>query len=481
MLQWSLARFKIAKNEIIPLFTNDVELAKELMNFFKVGAKVGEIKEEIKYLEKVYDYKLVRGLFTLLVRASKLEESSPIEPIILRRALFEKGPVLDEEEREKVTEEIKKKYGVDPIKFMFSDLDEERKIVELPQITAEDLIKWYNLSLLQTLLFKAYKLSIYISSNWKEVIRRAKWLGLMYFAYEKPLRIDFIGPATLVKMNEKYGRNFAVLLPYIVSSENWKIEAEIVLGKNKKRIYKLSVENYRNLKAINIETDRFDSSIEERFYADFTSVIKDWKIIREPEPLVVGNRLFIPDFLVEKGNLKVYIEIVGFWTKEYIREKIEKLKGVKEPILVLLNEELAIGDFSSFNVIKFKRKVNIGEVYKWLKKLEEKEYSNIKVDYTIDDKREVVSIKEIAEKYSLPTEIIRKNLKEIPGYVFIKNYYIREDFLERLRGMDFSGKKVSELKSQFGDFIVEVLDYLGYKLVWKGVTDATVVRDGAKE
>lgn len=481
MLQWSLARFKIAKNEIIPLFTNDVELAKELMSFLKVGEKIGEIKDEIKYLEKIYDYKLVRGLFTLLIRASKLEESSPIEPIILRRALFEKGPVLDEEEREKIIEEVRKKYGVDPIKFMFSDLDEERKIVELPQITAEDLIKWYNLSLLQTLLFKAYKLSIYVSSNWKEIIKRAKWLGLMYFAYEKPLRIDFIGPATLVKMNEKYGRNFAVLLPYIVSSENWKIEAEIVLGKKKKRIYKLTVENYRNLKAINIETDRFDSSVEEKFYTDFTSVVKDWKIIREPEPLVVGNRLFIPDFLVEKGKLKVYIEIVGFWTKEYIREKIEKLKGIKEPILVLLNEELSIGDFSSFNVIKFRRKVNVGEVYRWLKNIEEKEYSTMKIDYTIDSGRNVVSIKEIAEKYSLPSELIRKNLKEIPGYVFIKNYYVREDFLEKLKEIDFSGKKVSELRSQYGDFIVEVLNYLGYKLIWKGVTDAIVVKNGVKK
>lgn len=475
MLPSELARFTIIKNEVIPSFANndDIELANELISLFKPGRKLGEIEEETEYLEKIYDYKLVRGLVKLLTRLCEFEDDSPIPPIEIRRELFKYGPILDKEERNKVIKKVSKELGVDAIKYIFSDLDEEKKIVKIKEISAEDLIKWYNLSLLQTLMFKAYKMTVYVSSNWKEIIRRAKWLGLMYFAYDKPLRFEFLGPATLIKLTEKYGRNLAVLLPYIVSSSNWKIEAELVLGKKFKRIYKLRLSNFKELKEILVEEKRFDSSVEEKFYKDFVNVIKGWNIIREPEPIVVDNRLFIPDFLAQKNGLKVYIEIVGFWTKEYLKEKIEKVRKVNVPILILLNEELGKEKFSGMNVITYKKKVDITQVYKWLRDLEKKQ-EDIKIDYTISG--DVVSISQIAKQYNVSEEVIRKNLKTFPGYVFLKNYYIKEDIIEKLKKENFEGKSLRELTLNFGNYIVEVLEFLGYKLKWQGISDAIVCR-----
>ncbi|BAB66692.1 DUF790 family protein [Sulfurisphaera tokodaii] len=477
MLPWELARFSIVKDEVLPHFaTNeDLDLANEIISLFKAGKKLGEIDEEIEYLEKIYDHKLVRAFVKLLTRLCEFELDSPIPPIQIRRELFKYGPVLDEKEREDIIQKVSKKLGADIMRFVFSDLDEEKKIIKAPTISAEDLIRWYNLSLLQTLLFKAYKLTVYVSSNWKEIIRRAKWLGLMYFAYDKPLRFEFLGPATLVKLTEKYGRNLAVLLQFIISSQNWKIEAELVLGKKFKRVYKLKLANFKELKELVIDEKRFDSSVEEKFYKDFTNVIKGWKIIREPEPLVVDNRVFIPDFLVEKGNLKVYVEIVGFWTKEYIKEKLDKLKKVKYPILILLNEELGKEKFNGMNVITYKRKIDISLVYKWLRELENKYLNEVKVDYTISG--DIISLNEIASKLSLPVEVIRKNIKIFPGYIFLKNYYVSEKFLEKLRNENFDNKSLKELVSAYGDYIVEVLEFLGYKLKWQGISDAIVIKD----
>ncbi|BCU71445.1 DUF790 family protein [Stygiolobus caldivivus] len=483
MLPWSLARFKLKGNRVIPLFCEDQEIANEILSMFRTGLTLGEVKEEIKYLEKIYDYKLVRGLFKTATRFIKFEGDSPIDPKIIRKKLFERGPVLEGDERDKIIKLIQNELGIDPIKFMFSDLDDEKKIVELPAITSDQLIKTYNLSLLQTLLFKAYKLSVAVSSDWKEIIRKAKWLGLMYFAY-KPLRLEFIGPATLLKMNEKYGRNFAVLVPFIVSTGHWRIEADLVLGKKRKRVYKLEVEDYNNIQKEMREDEKlFDSSVEERFFYEFSALSTGWKLFREPEPLVVGNKIFIPDFLAQKDDLKVYIEIVGFWTEDYIKEKIKKLKEVKDPILILLNEELSLGDYEGDNIIKFKRKVDVMKVYKWLKEIERKRLENVKVDYTLDEEKDVISIKEIAEKLHIPHELIRKNLKQFKGYIFLKNYYIREDFLEKLKNIDFNGQKLSALRAKYGDYIVEVLEYLGYKISWKDITDAVIIRqiDGTKK
>ena len=477
MLPWELARFTIIGDKVVPKFATleDLDLAKEVISLFKEGKKLGEIEEETEYLEDIYDYKLVRGFVKLLTRLCEFEADSPIPPIEIRRKLFQYGPVLNEKEREEIIQKVNKELGIDSLKFMFSDLDEEKKIIKFKGVTPEDLIKWYNLSLLQTLLFKSYKLTVYVSSNWKEIVKRAKWLGLMYFAYDRPLRLEFLGPATLVKLTEKYGRNLAVLLPYVVSSPEWKIIAEVVLGKKTKRIYKLEVENYKELKAIEIDEKRFDSSVEEKFYNDFLSVAKDWKIIREPEPLVVDNRLFIPDFLVEKGNLRVYIEIVGFWTKEYLKEKLEKLRKIKEPILVLLNEELGKEKFQGMNVITYKRRVDISQVYKWLKQLEAKHFENVVVDYEISG--DIVSLSDIANKYSIPIDVLRKNLKTFPGYILLKNYYVSEKVMEELKKKDFNNRKLSELISIYGNYIVEVLEYLGYKLQWKGISDAIVIKE----
>jgi len=477
VLPWELARFTITNDKVIPKFAtlDDIDLANEILSLFKEGRKLGEIKEETEYLEKVYDYKLVRGFVRLITRLCEFEADSPIPPIEIRRKLYQYGPILDEKEREEIIEKANKELGVDSLRYMFSDLEEEKKIIKFNEIKAEDLIKWYNLSLLQTLLFKSYKLTVYVSSNWKEIVRRAKWLGLMYFAYDKPLRLEFIGSATLVKLTEKYGRNLAVLLPYIVSTPDWRIEAEIVLGKKFRRIYKLELKNYKELKVVEIDEKRFDSSVEEKFYKDFLSVAKGWKIIREPEPLLADNRLFIPDFLVEKGNLRIYIEIVGFWTKEYIKEKLEKLKKIKEPVLILLNEELGKEKFQGMSVITYKRKVDVSQVYKWLKQLEAKYFENMAIEYNISG--DIVSLSDIANKYSVPIDILKKNLKNFPGYILLKNYYVNEKIVEKLKQEDFNNKKLSELISSYGNYIVEVLEFLGYKLQWKGISDAIVIKE----
>ena len=475
MLRWELARFEVKGKHIRPLFTEDYGLAEEILSLFEPGKKVGEVEEEADYLEKVYEPKLVRGLFELVVRTLDKGESSPVQPLIIRRRLFELGPALTREEREEVLSKVRKELSVDPEKFMFADLEEELVIKERPRVSPEDLVKWYNLSLLQTLLFRAYRLTAYVGSNWKEIVRRAKLLGLMYSAYGDPLRLEFVGPATLVKMTEKYGRNFALLLPFIVSARPWRIEADVVLGKKIKRTYRLEVHNYPNLKALEVDEEQFDSSVERKFFVDFQNVARDWKIYREPHPLVVGERLFIPDFLVEKGNVKVYIEIVGFWTREYIKEKLEKLSPLRDKVLVLLNEELAVGDFSGFNVIKFRRYVDVGQVYRWLKSAEEKEYKGVgQIDYS--PKGDVVSLKEIAEELGLPVEVVRKKLKVPEGFRAVGNYLVKEEVIQSLRNVDLSGRRLSEVRAEYGDFVVELLPHLGYSLSWKGLSDAVVVR-----
>jgi len=36
--------------------------------------------------------------------------------------------------------------------------------------------------------------------------------------------------------------------------------------------------------------------------------------------------VFIPDFGFEKNGVKAYLEVVGFWTDEYLQKKLGKLR-----------------------------------------------------------------------------------------------------------------------------------------------------------
>jgi len=459
MLPSELARYKLHKDSIIPIFATEDDLIvfQEVYSLFKEGKRLGEILEDMKYLAKIYDPKLVKGIVKILLRKFTLDRDSPIEPRIIRRKLFEGGPALTEEERASRINKVREELNLDPIRFMYSDLEEEKVLVKIEKVDVKEILKEYNLSLLQTILLKSYKMTVYLKEGWKEVVKRGKLLGLMYSAYENPLRVDFYGPATLVKLTERYGRNFALLLPYIVATKGWRIEAEVVVGKKNKRLMKLEVSDFPLIKAnVKVEEKYFDSTIEERFYSEFLRILRDWKIRREPEPVVIGDSLFFPDFVAEKENLKVYVEIVGFWTKEYLRSKLEKLRKLKEPCLVIVNEELGYGDFSGLDVIFFKRKVDMGKVYKWFKDYEAK----------LTPKRE-------DEKEKI---VLRLGEGEEGKYVKIGNLLVKREVAEKILNEDFSGRPISELISIYGSWITEVLNELGYKVVWKDVTNGIVVK-----
>jgi Uncharacterized conserved protein len=70
------------------------------------------------------------------MRRVELETPSPVDPRLIRRALFEGGPALDEAEREARLREASARLGVDAAKYMYSDLDIERVITSVPELEA---------------------------------------------------------------------------------------------------------------------------------------------------------------------------------------------------------------------------------------------------------------------------------------------------------------------------------------------------------
>jgi predicted nuclease of restriction endonuclease-like RecB superfamily len=517
MLTLQLLRVRTRNGAIFPLFCTkeeDVELAKKIIQEFeqtwKNKEKKAVLEDRISAIEESdagSDYKLVRGLYALLERRCtfKSRDSSSdndgetsststitiVDPPRIRKAVFEesskRGFALTELERMEIADSVASRLHLSShdvvLKTMWSDLDDNLILDYFDAIDPEALVGWYNLSLMQTLLFNCTKLDFYISGglNWKRVLRTVKRLGLMYYLQqpqqqqENRIICSLEGPLSLFKLTDRYGTLLAKLLPSIIFSSDkkressggdgeWHLDAWIVRktmdGRkiyefkiSKNEIPELMTDPYSSFPPSSItqkevagssslynDYNIFDSAVEEKFAKRFEQAETGWRLTREPDPLVLSNGgAFIPDFMFEKYDKKIYLEIVGFWTKEYLERKLQKLADIfisaysrkkrnnnnykTDLLFIALNEDFACSK-SSFSSIVPKEQlifykndtVPVKPILDYLKSIDREMIErkvndpNLKIELDRDDDNNnaVISINEVAQKYCIPAEVARR-------------------------------------------------------------------------
>src|SRR5918995_1587415 len=522
MLTLQLLRVRTRSGAIFPLFCTkeeEIELAKKIIQEFeqtwKNKEKKAVLEDRITALEESdagSDYKLVRGFYSLLERRctfksrdsnSDNEDAGPtntsstipiIDPPRIRKAVFEesskRGFALTELERREIADSVASKLHLSSqevvLKAMWSDLDDNLILDHFDAIDSEALVGWYNLSLIQTLLFNCTKLDFYISGglNWKRVLRSVKRLGLMYHLQqprqqqENRIICSLEGPLSLFKLTDRYGTLLAKLLPSIIFSSDkkredgggsgeWHLDAWIIRktmdGRkiyefkiSKNEIPELMTDPYYSSSfpsssimekqvagsssLYNDYNNNFDSAVEERFAKRFEQAETGWRLTREPDPLVLSNGgAFIPDFMFEKYDKKIYLEIVGFWTKEYLERKLQKLadifiisadsrkkrnnnKDKTDLLFIAVNEDFACSK-SSFSSVVPKEQlifykndtVPVKPILDYLKSIDREMIErkvndpNLKIELDKDDNNNaVISINEVAQKYCIPAEVARR-------------------------------------------------------------------------
>lgn len=295
MLPSELLRIRVRQGKVYPLYahidTNDFRLAEQVIETFRqsVGKKKGELREKLKAFERGgFDFRLVRGLSTLLERRCVFGADSPVNPREARMMVFEeasRAKAVSVGQREKVLQDIAVKLNTTPEaleRTIYCDVDEELILRDFEPIEADLLIKQYNLSVTQTLLFKSLRMEFTCSGNWQKIFRSIKRLGLMY-SIERGDQGNIVsvdGPLSLFKMVDRYGTSVAKLLPQIVASKSWKIRAE-VLGRNRDKIYLFElgsdqVKGFMEDVPVEEASKRsYDSSVEEHFARSFMNTIQD--------------------------------------------------------------------------------------------------------------------------------------------------------------------------------------------------------------
>ncbi|MEO1617227.1 MAG: DUF790 family protein [Planctomycetota bacterium] len=220
---------------------------------------------------------------------------------------------------------------------MFADVIELQRLREFDEkLQAGQLLSRYNVAQTQALLYKATAVRLDFSPRAPFIVRRAKLAGLMHRIerFEKPDGPSYTmildGPGSVLRDTSRYGIRFAQLIPSLLCCEGWRLRAKLRSpSRHDERPFRFQLSPADGLRGEQNEPDEFDSELEraiERRWRDAPE--PGWSLHRDREFLTLGQQVYTPDFVLQehKTRRRIFIEVLGFWTPEYLRDKHERLR-----------------------------------------------------------------------------------------------------------------------------------------------------------
>jgi predicted nuclease of restriction endonuclease-like RecB superfamily len=167
------------------------------------------------------------------------------------------------------------------------------------------------------------------------------------------------GPNSVLRRTRAYGVDFGRFLAALVRLPDWRLQAEIELRRGW-RPFKFTLTSADGLGAGATAPAEFDSSLEEAIARKFGRERDGWRLVREGAVLDLGGSLLVPDFVFRhRDGTEVLLEIVGYWTPEYLADKLGKLAAVRGVnLIVAVPRRLAVraGRLPA-TVLPFKRRL----------------------------------------------------------------------------------------------------------------------------
>jgi hypothetical protein len=288
----------------------------------------------------------------------------------IRRAVLG-APVLDTVARAARIDAASTALAITPGEIeagMWSDLAAERHVTMRHGRPMEQaLCAEANLAIVQGALARAYKVRLELTGNPRPVLRIAALEGLIHTARRSNAVtvVDVSGPLSLFRNTTVYGRALGRLVPWLAWCEHFELRARCDLGRGDGV---LSLRSPILLPPAS-RPRRFDSAVEVRFARDLSRATTAWRVQREPDVVPSGDHLLFPDFVLEHehdAGRRWWIEIVGFWTTDYLAEKLARYRAAGLDHLILCiqaTRQVADSDVpAGARVVRYQRHVAVEEI-----------------------------------------------------------------------------------------------------------------------
>lgn len=231
---------------------------------------------------------------------------------------------------------------------LYADRPARRRLKRVPRWDGARLLHRYNLELARAVLLDAVEMTVTAEGGWGDIFRAVK-LGRLMYRVERAgprdgdddaprYRVTLTGPAaSFVTRARRYGIRFARVVPVLTRAPGWRLDA--VIDRDGRRLdYTLEAGGAIRTRA---RRARYDSAWERGLAAEFEEKIgaerAGWSLTREDTPVPIGDDLFLPDFTFRhEDGREALVEIVGFWTPEYLAGKLDKVRRAGLGNLVLV-------------------------------------------------------------------------------------------------------------------------------------------------
>ena len=314
-----------------------------------------------------------RAAQAVLLRLWKSELDAEVAPERVREALFCAAAREPAATRLQVLQAVACALKVEPgavEQLLFADLPGERLVTAPSTLPApNDMALRINQLIARSLLFHARSVRIRAEGAIRPLVRQAKLRGLLctvttedpgHYARSEPI-LELSGPFAVFRHTLLYGRALGELLQFLPHTAHFRLRAHCILRENEVVLDLQSGDPIFPAEAPRL----FDSKLEARFAKDFARAAPDWDLVREPEPVAAGNTIIFPDFRLRHRLVPArtfLVEIVGFWSADYLERKLELLRraGIRNLILCIDQDRLC-GDGTPLpdaRIVPFHRRIN---------------------------------------------------------------------------------------------------------------------------
>ena len=290
--------------------------------------------------------RVVEAVWHVERRRHATRVDAPLPPERIRRVLFD---LAAERPHEEAVATAAHELGVAPASMLaalFADRAGARRLVPATAApTTNTLLENYNRVLAEALVIRTSEIVATVHAHTRRVVGVARLLGLMIRAelLAGPVGSTALvvsGPLALFHETVKYGRALASWLHTVATTPAWSVEGTTRVGGQALAFRLDASAPIPRVRGLGRATD---SALEARLAKDLRREAPHVRVTREGAVLAIGRRLQFPDFALQFPEGRVLVEVVGFWTPEYLASKAALAAEARVPLVLCVDERHAHG------------------------------------------------------------------------------------------------------------------------------------------
>jgi uncharacterized protein len=339
------------KTRIEPLCVIYLQTARDMG-----GQTYGQLREAFDAVDvSPRDKKLAAGLQKLVEDGCTFEAHADLDPRQLRSEVFLRAAEARRElgasfERLDVLSAVAKRLEIESNAVdaaLFSDLRSEHLLVRAPAFTAADLLAAYDAAQYQAVLLRAVHVTATVRcsapAQYRALFRALKFRRLLHVIHphEGGYRIEIDGPFSLFESVTKYGLQLALMFPILSQCDALQLVAKVRWGKAREAL----LFEYSRTGGVADAQATLPPDVEALVVA-FDKLGTDWSVRVNEELLELpGVGVCIPDLVFSRGGCSVYLEVMGFWSRDAVWKRVELVQaGLPHKILFAVSTRLRVSE-----------------------------------------------------------------------------------------------------------------------------------------